>query len=382
MLIEELPTPALILDLDRVERNCARMAERAAALGVKLRPHLKTAKSVEVARMATAMNARGITVSTIEEIEYFAKAGFDDLTFAVGIVPQKIPLLVDLAKAHRTTISLLVDSEAVIGLIGLLAAQLDHCFPIFIEIDCGGGRGGVPADDPALLAIGRAIEAQSSLILAGVLTHAGHSYAEPGQQKIAVVAENERSSVVRAAGRLREIGIAVDCVSLGSTPTVMLAASMDGVTEIRPGVYTLFDLDQVALGVCSMDDIAASVLTTVIGHNLRSQRMLIDAGALALSKDLSAFHFDEAYGYGLVCRELGGVPIEGMHVTDLHQEHGFVACSSISFEELIRDFPIGTRLRILPNHACMTVAPYSHYNLVRGDGPQVHGQWGKATSSR
>jgi D-serine deaminase-like pyridoxal phosphate-dependent protein len=382
MLVQDLPTPSLLLDLDRLERNCTRMAERTAVLGVTLRPHLKTAKSADVARLATAANAKGITVSTIDEIDYFAKQGFDDLTYAVGIVPQKIATIARLMKEHRCTVSLLTDTESVIAALDTEAARHDCAFPIFIEIDCGGGRGGVAADGDALIAIARAIETSSNLSLAGVLTHAGQSYAEPGIDKIGRIAEIERSTIVHAATRLRAEGIEVRSVSLGSTPTVALATSMEGVTEVRPGVYTLCDLDQVALGVYSVDDIAASVLTTVIGHNVRSRRILIDAGALALSKDLSAFHFDEAYGYGLVCDELGRGPIDGMRVSDLHQEHGFIACPTVLFDKLVEDFPVGTRLRILPNHACMTVAPFSFYNLVRGQGADVLSRWAKLGGAR
>ncbi len=378
MSLDDLPTPALILDLDRVERNCERMIGRATGLGVQLRPHMKTAKSVGVARLATREQSAGITVSTVAELEYFAEAGFRDITYAVGVAGHKIPALAALQRCHGVRISLLVDNLPAITDVAQRAESLGESFAILLEIDCGGGRGGVLADGPDLLTLGHAARATSSLSLAGVLTHAGQSYDAASVQSIRAIAEVERAAVTLAASRLRAEGIDVPVVSVGSTPTAIHAASLAGVTEMRPGVYTLFDLAQVALGSCTVDDIAVSVLATVIGHNPRSQRILIDAGALALSKDLSGNTQTKRVGYGLVCPKSGGRPVDHLYVAGAHQEHGLIA-GSRSFEELARDYPIGTRLRVIPNHACLTAAPYDRYYLVRGSDTRVAGVWPKLT---
>jgi D-serine deaminase-like pyridoxal phosphate-dependent protein len=184
--------------------------------------------------------------------------------------------------------------------------------------------------------------------------------------------------VTRAADRLRAVGMEVAVVSVGSTPTALHASSLSGVTEMRPGVYTLLDLAQVALGSCTVEDIAVSVLATVIGHNPRAGRMLIDAGALALSKDVSGNKGGQKVGYGLVCPATGERPAEGLIVADVHQEHGLVACEGPA-DELAPRYPVGTRVRILPNHACLMAAPYDRYYLVRGGDPRVEGVWPKVT---
>jgi len=377
MKLAELPTPSLLLDMDRVERNCAAMKRRAQALGVALRPHLKTAKSADVARLATQ---GGITVSTLAEIDYFGRHGFLDITYAVGIAAHKLDALAALQEKHGLSLTLLADHRAMVAEVAQRVALLDAHFALMIEIDCGGGRGGLAPDGDELLALAQLIRASSHLRLQGVLTHAGQSYATPGREAIAAVAEAERAAAVLAATRLRAAGFEVPVVSVGSTPTAMFARNLSGVTEMRPGVYTLFDLDQAALGVCGIDDIAASVLASVIGHNPRSQRVLIDAGGLALSKDLSANGFGSGFpdvGYGLICALDGGLPLAGLRVAEVHQEHGFIASAGTA-DALFRQLPIGSRVRILPNHVCMTAAAYDHFEVLRAGSPEVLTRWSKA----
>jgi len=387
MHLAELPTPSLLVDPDRVARNCAAMLARARRLGVTLRPHLKTAKSVDVARLATHGQPGGITVSTLAEIDWFGERGFTDITYAVGIAAHKIEALAQLQRRHGLALTLVADHAATVTDVAQRAAQLDARFALLIEIDCGGGRGGVAPDGVDLLALAQAAQASTHLRLAGVLTHAGQSYAAPGHDAIAAVAEAERAAAVHAAARLRAAGLAAPVVSVGSTPTAMHARSLEGVTEMRPGVYTLFDLDQVALGVCTLDDIAACVLASVIGHNPRSRRVLIDAGGLALSKDLSANGFAGGVagfgdvGYGLVCAIDGTGPLPGLRVAEVHQEHGFIASANAGDADtraLFARLPIGSRVRILPNHVCMTAAPYDHYEVVRAGNTETSARWPKA----
>jgi D-serine deaminase-like pyridoxal phosphate-dependent protein len=378
MLLDDLPTPSLLLDLDRLERNCDRMIRRAAELGVRLRPHMKTAKSADVGRLATRERAAGVTVSTLAEAEHFAQAGFRDITYAVGIAGHKVGPLAALQRRTGARISLLADTVAAVQDAARHAEAAGEQFVLFIEIDSGGGRGGVAADGPELPALGQAVRASPWLALAGVLTHAGQSYDASSIEEITRIAEEERVAVTRAADRLRALGMEVPAVSVGSTPTALHARSLTGVTDMRPGVYTLFDLAQVALGSCTVDDIAVSVLATVIGHNPRTGRMLIDAGALALSKDLSGNRGGRRVGYGLVCSATGGRPEDGLIVTEAHQEHGLVACEGAG-GGLESRYPVGTRVRVLPNHACLMAAPYDRYYLMRGSDPRVEGEWAKVT---
>jgi D-serine deaminase-like pyridoxal phosphate-dependent protein len=222
------------------------------------------------------------------------------------------------------------------------------------------------------------VRTSPSLSLAGVLTHAGQSYGATSVEAIRQIAEEERAAVTRAADRLRALGLEVPAVSVGSTPTALHARSLAGVTEMRPGVYTLFDLAQVALGSCTVEDIAVSVLATVIGHNPRAGRMLIDAGALALSKDLGGNKGVQQVGYGLVCPATGERPVEGLTVADVHQEHGLVAGEGPD-AGLETRYPVGSRVRVLPNHACLMAAPYDRYYVVRGNELRVKGVWPKVT---
>jgi D-serine deaminase-like pyridoxal phosphate-dependent protein len=365
--ILDLETPALILDLAVLERNCAAMAERAKRHGVRLRPHIKTAKSAEVAAIATRDQFGGLTVSTIAEAAYFAAHKFRDLTYGVGIAPDKIPALAAIQRKYDAIINLILDNVETATAASVAAEKEHSLFSVFVEIDTGGRRGGVDPDGPQLLTVAKSVAESRSLKLAGVLSHAGHSYHAHSVDEIRRIAEQERSGVVHAAQRITAAGLPCETVSVGSTPTMVFAERLDGVTEIRPGVYTFFDLDQVGLGVCTEDDIAVSVVATVIGHNRRSNRILIDAGALALSKDLSASEFTKNVGYGLIRPVRGSaLPASHLYVADVAQEHGMIAAAE---GELPWDsLPIGTKVRVLPNHACMTVAPFDRYHVHRGDG--------------
>lgn len=369
-----VPTPAIILDRQRLEANCARMAARARGAGVMLRPHLKTAKCAQVAALATTGQFGGITVSTLAELNYFFDAGVRDMTYAVGIVPAKMETIERLT-AQGARIRIILDSVEAVEELAARKTVFDGAIPVLIEIDCGGHRAGVAPQDGRLIDIARRIAATPRLALDGVLTHAGHSYHAADAVARRAIAIAERDAAVLAAHRLREAGFGCATVSIGSTPTALTDIPLDGVTEIRPGVYVFFDLSQARLGVCAVEDIAVSVLATVVGHHREAGHLLVDAGALALSKDVSANEFDTHIGYGLVCG-VDGEPLPGMHVADAHQEHGFVRCADgpVHFEQ----FPIGSLLRILPNHACMTVAPYGEYHVIEPDRTALT-RWPKAT---
>lgn len=376
--LDEVPTPAMVLHLPALERNCARMSATAARHGVTLRPHLKTAKSAEVARMATGGQAGGITVSTVAEAAYFAARGFNDLTYAVGIASGKLGALDRVQREYDACIRLVADDPTQVRVVAERAAALGAQFDVLLEIDTGGGRGGVAPDGMELLEVARLIAAAPALRLTGVLTHAGNSYHARGASAITAVAEAERAGAVLAASRLRAAGHACPVVSVGSTPTVVYAEHLSGVTEVRPGVYTLFDLHQAALGCCRIEDIAVSVLATVIGHNRRSGRAVLDAGGLALSKDLSAAEFRDDAGYGLVCPMAPGAgPLPGHLVAETHQEHGLVAGPGGGSPDWDR-MPIGSRVRVLPNHACITAAPYPRFHVV-ADGPEIAAVWDRVT---
>ena len=359
----EVSTPALVLELSRLRANAAFMAARAASLGVKMRPHMKTAKSADVARLATE-GFGGITVSTLAEARYFLEHGFADVTYAVGLAPCRIREARELVRTG-CRLKVLTDSPEVARLI----ADDDTPLDVLIEIDCGDARGGVKPDSPDLLDVAKALQGKGAR-LAGVLTHAGQSYACGSVEEIADVAEQEKAAAVHAAERLRTGGYPVDTVSVGSTPTATHARDLTGVTEMRPGVYMFGDLDQLGLGSMPGERIAVTVLASVIG--VYPDRLIVDAGGLALSKDTSAQRHNPAAGYGLV-QNIRGETLPGASVVTANQEHGIIRFAS---SENLRGFKIGDRVRIVPNHICMTAAAHPGYHVVDG-GVEVTARWGR-----
>ena len=360
--LDHIDTPALLLDAKKLERNCRRMRSIVHGHGVALRPHVKTAKSVEVAQVALDAPTGAITVSTLREAEYFFDHGFRDILYAVGMAPAKLRRVVDLIKrgAH---VSAIVDSVEAAASIARAVASSGVRIPTLIEIDSDGHRAGVTPEDPRLSAIAEALGGS----LQGVMTHAGDSYNCESTDAIKRVAERERAAVVRAAQRLREAGHRCDVVSVGSTPTATFAESLDGVTEVRTGVYMFQDLVMAGLGVCSVDDIALSVLGTVIGHQHEKGWVITDAGWMALSRDRGTARQKVDQGYGVVC-DVAGQPIESLIVSDANQEHGIVARRDGAPLDVSR-FPIGSRLRVLPNHACAMAAQHGEYNVIRDEQP-------------
>lgn len=367
MILPELSTPTLLLEKEKLMTNIARMQASADRLGVQLRPHLKTMKAAKAAEALLASGARGITVSTLKEAGYFLQHGFRDITYAVGMVPTKLPEAARLM-ADGADLKIMTDNLDVAEIIATEANQTGVSYKVLIEVDCGDNRGGLQPESANLLEIAGSID-NSAAHFQGVLTHAGHSYGVNNAAAVEKIAQQERDAVVRAATRLRTAGFMVDTVSLGSTPTGLYAKDLSGVTELRAGVYTVFDMDQQSRGVCTTGEIAMSVLSCVIGHNKAAGKILLDAGGLALSKDRSADRFRPEVGYGQISN-LDGTIIPDLYVTSVSQEHGHVAIREDSDYDL---FPVGSYLRILPIHACMTAAAYDHFNVIENGA--VIGKW-------
>ena len=365
--IFDLPTPALILDPSRLERNAARVRAKVQALGVTLRPHVKTAKSIDVLRVLSGDGNGPITVSTLAEARYFFAHGVTDILYAVGIAPVKLPEIAGLIRAGCRLRVILDTLEAADALREFADAEAVN-IEALIEIDSDGHRAGVSAEDPLLIEIGRRLGDS----LAGVMTHAGASYDCRTVPEFETMAEQERALTVRAAERLREAGLDCEIVSVGSTPTLHYARSLQGVTEVRAGVYAFGDLVQEELGTCAMDDIAIGVLASVIGHNREHGRVLIDAGFLALSRDRGTADMPLDWGYGAVCDPVTGELFEDVTVSSTNQEHGIITARS---GEMDRErFPVGSRVKILPNHACATAAAYDRY-FVNDDDERIVAVW-------
>ena len=358
----DLPTPALVLDRTRLERNAARMRAKVERLGVRLRPHVKTSKSIDVLRILAGGADVPVTVSTLAEARHFFESGVRDILYAVGIAPVKLPQVADLIAAGCTLRVILDTLEAAQAVAGFGAAN-GLAIEALIEIDCDGRRAGIAPGDPVLADIARALSG-SGARLAGVMTHAGGSYACSGRAEFEAMAEQERSAAVTAAERLRAAGFECPIVSVGSTPTLHYARHLDGVTEARVGVYAFGDLVQAQLGTCAIGDIAIGVLASVIGHNRAHGRVLVDSGFLALSRDRGTADMPVDWGYGAVCDPVSGEPIDGVIVSATNQEHGIVTARSAELD--LARFPVGSRVLILPNHACATAAAYERYHVTDG----------------
>jgi D-serine deaminase-like pyridoxal phosphate-dependent protein len=363
--LSTLETPAAIIDVGQMQRNIDRMQQRMSALGARFRPHVKTSKSIPVTRAQIAAGAQGITVSTLKEARQFFADGITDIVYAVSMVKDKLPQALDLRR-HGCNLKIITDSPVSASDIAVFGKAHGEVFEVWIEIDTDGHRSGIKPEDASLLEVAHALQS-GGMTLGGVMTHAGASYDCDTPEALAGIAEQERAGCVRAASRLRAAGFACPVVSVGSTPTALSASSLEGVTEVRAGVYVFFDLVMHNIGVCSTDDIALSVLTTVIGHQHDKGWAIVDAGWMAMSRDRGTQKQKRDFGYGQV-RTLDGQVLDDYVFHAANQEHGILSCSPESPVDIASELPIGTRLRILPNHACATGAQHGCYQALRDDG--------------
>ncbi|AXE96028.1 DSD1 family PLP-dependent enzyme [Paraburkholderia terricola] len=376
MKLDHIDTPAALIDIARMQKNIARMQGRMNALGVAFRPHVKTTKCIDVVRAQIAAGARGITVSTLKEAEAFFAAGVDDILYAVSIVPAKLPRALALRR-QGCDLKLVMDNPTAAAAVAAFGDQHGETFEVWIEVDTDGHRSGITPEQDTLLEVGRILHDNGAKV-GGVMTHAGSSYELHTPQALAALAEQERAGCVRAAQRLRDAGIPCPAVSVGSTPTALAVGQLEGVTEVRAGVYVFFDLVMHNVGVCALEDIALSVLATVIGHQADKGWAILDAGWMAMSRDRGTSRQSHDFGYGQPCL-LNGTPLAGYVVSGANQEHGILSLTSSSArgdegghaDDIAQRFPIGMKLRILPNHACATGAQFPEYHAVSPEGNSV-----------
>ncbi|OAH11768.1 DSD1 family PLP-dependent enzyme [Streptomyces jeddahensis] len=370
-------TPFAVVDVHKTRRNIERLQARADRLGVTLRPHVKTAKSLDVAALMHGDTPCPVTVSTLAEAEAFADGGYTDITYAVGIDPHKLPRVIALLR-RGVRLRILLDSVEQASFVAEASRQAGIPIPTQIEIDCDGHRGGLKPDAPALPEAGRILH--DAGCLDGVLTHAGESYFAYTAEEERLAAKNERDTAVAAAERLRAAGLPVDTVSVGSTPTAHAAEDLTGVTELRAGNYVFFDLVMAGLGVCQVEDLALSVVVTVIGHRPEYGWIVTDGGWMAMSRDRGTAVQAQDQGYGLVT-DLNGNLVPNLVMTAASQEHGTLTARDGAD---LPDLPVGTRLRILPNHACATAAQHRGYHVIEGTRstgavPVIEAFWQRVT---
>lgn len=362
----EINTPAFLVDHTIVQRNCDAMRNKAQRSNVVFRPHVKTHKTIEVARMQFGSPAGPITVSTLAEAEFFAQHGFDDITYAVPISPAKFDRAAALARQIKRLNLLLDNTETLKALDEFHIAQ-GTVFDVFLKVDSGYHRAGVDPDSPDSIRLAADMANSKAVRFRGLLTHAGHSYNSKNQEEICKVAVQERESVTRLRGRIPQPGAAHLLRSIGSTPTASVVEEFADADEVRPGNYVFYDAFQARIGSCTLSQCAVSVLATVIGNYPRHGHLLVDAGALAFSKDPGPDHIDRECGFGVVCDlDLKRLP---MKLIGLSQEHGKIQAEP----SVLEHYPLGTRVRIIPNHSCLTAAMFDSYQVVQQG--RVGSQW-------
>ncbi len=371
--LDELATPCLLLDTDKMEANIRRFREHWAGTGVSIRPHLKTCRSWPLALEVMSSSEGPACVATMGEAEAIAAHGARDIVLAVGIRPSLFARARALMQ-RGCNLKILLDSMTMAKALTAWAKEHNAVFSVLLEIDCDGHRAGLAPDSQELAAIADLLKAERQNV-AGILTHAGSAYDISSVAKIKELALREAEAASRAAFLLREHGHTCKIVSIGSTPTGLLGdagkAAALGITEIRAGVFVFMDLVMEGLGVCSGDDIALSVLTGMIGgfpeNGIIRDRILTDAGWAALSSDRGLASRFEKQGYGLVC-DMEGTLLPGLVAADLNQEHAMMRLEKDAAENTLATLSnasAATRLRIIPNHACATAMMHKEYYLVR-----------------
>ncbi len=356
-------TPYLVLDRDIMDANIERMARRCEALGVGLRPHFKTPKSLPVAQALADAGATGFTVSTLKEAEGLFQAGFEDIFYAVPLCPTKVARAGRMLRdGHR--LSLLIDTLEGAQKLELAAQAQGVVLPLWIEIDVDHYRTGIDFRSSQFEQLAKLVAAGKWTDFCGLMSYGGASYGCSSPEDVAVLTESHRMALLEAADLVQSWGIPRPRLSFGSTPAVLHAATLEGIDEVRCGIYVFQDLFQAGIGACQISDIALSVMATVISHSPELNRFTIDAGSLALSKDRSTQGRAFDAKFGLVCDSTSGQPIDDLLVSVVSQELGLVSSSASKKIDLSR-FPIGSTVRILPNHADMTAAAYEDY-VVHG----------------
>lgn len=372
MTLDDLPTPCLLVERSRLDRNLQKMQKKAGANGVSLRPHVKTHKSFALARCQREKGADGITVAKVSEAERFVEAGFDDVRIAYAVIGDaKYDRIARLDE--KADISFCIDTRQGAIAASSFFADRDRSVQIFLEVNTGHNRCGVDPESERAVELAREISDLPGLQLAGILTHAGQAYhgpheGETREEALRRVSNHERDAMLQFAARLGRAGLADPDyfqISVGSTPTMRFFsnAELDGfrVTEIRPGNYVFHDAMQHALGVVDLSDCALTVLTTIISrHRDRSgrDRLFGDAGKKVLTSDTGAL----TDGFGILLYNARTMhPMPHARITGLSEEHAWIDVSGGS------TLDVGSRVRIVPNHACVTVSTRDEMYVVDGD---------------
>ncbi|RTE10531.1 alanine racemase [Paenibacillus whitsoniae] len=345
--IAELETPAVLIDLDVLERNIQETAELARRAGVKLRPHFKTHKSVWIARKQIEYGACGLTVAKLGEAEVLADAGFDDLLIAFPLVGKaklgRLRALIQ--RGIKVTVS--TDHAAVAAGISQIGESLNCRIPLYVDVNTGLNRcGKEPGEETADLV--RHIAAMRGVEVRGLMTHGGHAYGAKQLSELKQVADDEVKGLVQTKQLLEKSGIPIPEISVGSTPTSKFIADQTGATETRPGAYVFGDISQLEIGSISKNELAMSILATVVSMP-RPGTVIIDAGSKTFSADVNPHR----PGYGFLKNN------PSVYIERLSEEHGIV-----KVPEDVR-YAIGDLVEFIPNHCCTVTNLHDRLHGVR-----------------
>ena len=345
--LDEVVTPALVVDRERLLTNVEAMATRARSLGVALRPHAKTHKSPVIAGLQREHGAVGLTVATITEAEGFAAKGVDDLVLTAPPVGDwRLERLVALAR--RVRLRVVVDNVDVVAQLKRACRRAGVELGYLWEVDCGVGRFGTAPGAATTEQVAHVAGAPSHASFDGLLTFGGHAYAATSADGIRAAARDEHDALTQTAEALADRGIEVATRSVGSTPTSHFMESAAGITEIRPGNYVFYDATQVALGVVGLERCALSVLGTVTSRPA-PDRLILDCGSKALAAERLT---PLTPGFGAI----DGHP--ELRIERLYEEQAIVHSDDPC------ELPVGARLRVVPNHACAAANLHSRMLVV------------------
>ncbi|XP_043543913.1 D-threo-3-hydroxyaspartate dehydratase [Chiloscyllium plagiosum] len=348
--VQQLLTPAFTVDIQKVENNAKRMIERCQALGVRLRPHMKTHKTVECADIMTGGSRRCIVVSTLAEARFYTDHGFDDILYAYPLPFDKVDICAELAE-RLEMFHVLIDNELALAELKKRRLKNGKSWLVWQKIDCNNRRVGVRPEDPAAMILAKSIAECEGVELAGVYAHCGNSYHATGLEEIQAVAQETTTATLDFVQKLEEAGVRCPRSSIGSTPTCSHPIpDIARLTEVHPGNYVFYDVQQMMIGSCQMDDIAVRVLTRVIGHYPHRNQMLVDCGWAALSLDSMG---KLPTGYTII----DGHP--ELKLVGMSQEHGKIEPTSGKLD--FNKFPLGSLISLIPYHACATAAMHPVY---------------------
>jgi D-serine deaminase-like pyridoxal phosphate-dependent protein len=346
--VADLETPAILIDLEVMERNLKRVADYTREHGLRLRPHTKTHKIPALGRRQVEGGAAGLTVAKVSEAEVMLGSGTPDLLIAYPVIGRpKLERLMEVAAHTRVTVAL--DSEAAARQLSDAARAAQREIGVLAEMDAGLGRVGV-APGQELVDLARAIDRMPGLHLEGIAFYPGYikMLDEEGLRAIGELGELIRS----VTGDLQRAGLTISIVSGGSTPSLFESHTIAGLNEIRPGTYIFNDRNTMLMGACWLEDCAASILTTVVSTAKHGQ-MIIDGGSKTFSSDRPV---TAEVSFGHVVEAPEAV------FTKMNEEHGYVDVRAAK-----RDFAIGDRVRVIPNHICVAMNLHEWVYGVRGD---------------